>query len=51
LRENADDYSELPSLLVENGHKLSLFREEDQNLESAFMAFTKNMKKSPGDSE
>ena len=51
LRENADDYSELPTLLVENGHKLSLFREEDQNLESAFMAFTKNMKKSPGDSE
>jgi hypothetical protein len=28
---------------VQNGHKLTLFREEEFNLESAFMALTKGM--------
>ena len=43
LTEETEDYSTLPSLLVENGHQLTLFREEEVNLESAFMALTKGM--------
>jgi len=41
LREDIDDYSHLPSVLVESGFQLTLFREEEVNLESAFMALTK----------
>ncbi len=41
LRQGVDDYSELPTLLVEAGHRLTLFREEEVNLESAFMALTR----------
>ena len=41
LQQGIDDYSELPALLVEAGHKLTLFREEEVNLESAFMTLTK----------
>jgi ABC-2 type transport system ATP-binding protein len=41
LKEGIEDYSDLPSLLVQSGHKLTLFREEEINLESAFMALTK----------
>lgn len=40
LDKECDDYSELPSFLIENGFKLTLFREEEVNLESAFMALT-----------
>jgi len=43
LRENAADYSDLPTILVEAGHKLTLFREEEINLETAFMALTKGI--------
>ena len=43
LKQDADDYSELPSWLIQHGHKLTLFREEEINLESAFMALTKGM--------
>jgi ABC-2 type transport system ATP-binding protein len=43
LKPEAQDYSELPTLLVERGHKLTLFREEELSLESAFMALTKGM--------
>jgi ABC-2 type transport system ATP-binding protein len=43
LKPEARDYSELPTLLVERGHKLTLFREEELSLESAFMALTKGM--------
>ena len=43
LAEGAGDYSGLPTLLVENGHKLLLFREEEINLETAFMALTKGI--------
>jgi ABC-2 type transport system ATP-binding protein len=43
LREGVNDYSDLPSLLVEAGHRLTLFREDELNLESAFMALTKGM--------
>ncbi len=43
LKEQAGDYSELASLLVSNGHRLTLFREEELNLETAFMALTKGI--------
>jgi len=41
LREGVDDYSDLPTLLIQQGHRLTLFREEELNLEAAFMALTK----------
>ncbi len=41
LKEGIEDYSDLPTILVQAGHKLTLFREEEINLESAFMALTK----------
>ena len=41
MKKECHDYSELPSFLIENGFKLVLFREEEVNLESAFMALTK----------
>lgn len=37
------DYSDLPTILVEAGLKLSLFREEEVNLETAFMELTKGL--------
>ena len=43
LRENATDYSDLPTLLINAGFKLVLFREEEINLETAFMALTKGI--------
>jgi ABC-2 type transport system ATP-binding protein len=43
LRENATDYSDLPTHLIDAGHKLTLFREEEINLETAFMALTKGI--------
>ena len=41
LNKNVDDYSMLPSLLIESGFKVKLFREEEVNLETAFMELTK----------
>jgi ABC-2 type transport system ATP-binding protein len=43
LREGTQDYSDLPTLLVQAGFKLTLFREEEINLETAFMALTKGI--------
>jgi ABC-2 type transport system ATP-binding protein len=43
LAENADDYSELPTMLVEAGYKIKLFKEDEINLETAFMALTKGI--------
>ena len=43
LNADVTDYSSLPGLLVEKGHQLNLFREEEINLESAFMALTKGV--------
>lgn len=37
------DYSELATMLVSAGHKLTLLREEELNLETAFMALTKGI--------
>ena len=43
LREHVTDYSDLPTVLIDAGHKLTLFREEEINLETAFMALTKGI--------
>lgn len=43
LRENTTDYSDLATQLIDAGHKLTLFREEEINLETAFMALTKGI--------
>ncbi len=41
LKVDAGDYSSLATLLVSNGIAIKRFAEEEINLESAFMAFTK----------
>lgn len=41
LGSEVKDYSEIPTMLVGEGLKLTLFREEEIDLESAFMALTK----------
>ena len=41
LVPGTDDYSELPSALIAAGYRLKLFREEEVNLETAFMELTK----------
>ncbi|MGD9857846.1 MAG: ABC transporter ATP-binding protein [Planctomycetaceae bacterium] len=41
LIPGSTDYSELPSALIAAGHRLKLFREEEVNLETAFMELTK----------
>jgi ABC-2 type transport system ATP-binding protein len=43
LTDGHHDYSDLATLLVTAGHKLTLFREEELNLETAFMALTKGI--------
>ena len=43
LRPNVKDYSDLASLLVTAGFKLRLFKEEEINLETVFMALTKGI--------
>ncbi len=43
LNEGCLDYSELPTLLIEAGFKLTLFREEEVNLETAFMELTRGL--------
>ncbi|MEM7785512.1 MAG: ABC transporter ATP-binding protein [Planctomycetota bacterium] len=41
LKKQIEDYSELPTAMIAEGFKLTLFQEEEVNLESAFMALTK----------
>ena len=43
LKENVEDYSELASTLIERGYRLNLFKEDEINLETAFMALTKGI--------
>ncbi|MAG92827.1 MAG: multidrug ABC transporter ATP-binding protein [Planctomycetaceae bacterium] len=43
LVQDVLDYSALPTLLVENGFRLRLFREEEVNLETAFMELTRGL--------
>jgi ABC-2 type transport system ATP-binding protein len=41
LTSDVEDYSILPQMLVEAGFRITLFREEEVNLETAFMELTK----------
>ena len=41
LKKEVTDYAEMPTHLIGEGFKLNLFREEEVDLESAFMALTK----------
>lgn len=43
LKQDVQDYSEIPAVLVQNGFRLTLFREEEVNLETAFLALTKGL--------
>ncbi|MEZ6129449.1 MAG: ABC transporter ATP-binding protein [Planctomycetaceae bacterium] len=43
LNAEVEDYSEIPTLLIEAGFALTLFREEEVNLETAFMELTKGL--------
>jgi ABC-2 type transport system ATP-binding protein len=43
LKPEVSDYSEFPTLLIQSGYKLKLFREEELNLETAFMTLTKGL--------
>ena len=43
LKEGVEDYSGVAGDLVAAGHRITLFREEEVNLESAFMALTKGL--------
>jgi ABC-2 type transport system ATP-binding protein len=43
LRDGINDYSFVPARLVQNGFKLTLLKEEEANLETAFMRLTKGM--------
>jgi ABC-2 type transport system ATP-binding protein len=43
LKPEVEDYSDLATLLIEAGQKLTLFKEDELNLETAFMALTKGI--------
>jgi ABC-2 type transport system ATP-binding protein len=43
LKEGINDYSFIPQQLVGAGYRLTLLKEEEVNLETAFMRFTKGM--------
>ncbi|MDR1480282.1 MAG: ABC transporter ATP-binding protein [Planctomycetaceae bacterium] len=39
--QNADNYCDLPTILIQNGFKIRSFKEDEINLETAFMTLTK----------
>ena len=41
--QELDDYSDLPTLLVQHGFKIRSFKEDEINLETAFMTLTKGI--------
>ena len=43
LAKGVEDYSDLPTLSIQAGQKLTLFKEDEINLETAFMALTKGI--------
>jgi ABC-2 type transport system ATP-binding protein len=43
LAEGTEDFSDLPTILIEAGFKLTSFREDEINLETAFMHLTKGI--------
>ncbi len=42
-KKGLDDYADLPSLLIEHGFKIRSFKEDEINLETAFMTLTKGI--------
>ena len=43
IKTGVEDYTFVPQRLVQNGFKLTLLKEEEVNLETAFMRLTKGM--------
>jgi ABC-2 type transport system ATP-binding protein len=43
LAQGTEDYSELPTSLIQAGYRLTMFKEDEPNLESAFMTLTKGI--------
>jgi len=43
LKKEIEDYSFIPTLLIEAGFQMTLFREEEVNLETAFMQLTQGL--------
>jgi ABC-2 type transport system ATP-binding protein len=43
LSATVSDYSHLPNLLMESGYRIRLFKEDELNLETAFMTLTKGI--------
>lgn len=43
LKPEVTDYSDLATLLVQSGQRLTMFKEDELNLETAFMALTKGI--------
>ena len=43
VKDGINDYTFIPARLVQNGFKLTLLKEEEVNLETAFMRLTKGM--------
>jgi ABC-2 type transport system ATP-binding protein len=43
LKDEATDYSFIPTLLIGKGFRVNLFKEEEMNLETAFMHLTKGI--------
>jgi ABC-2 type transport system ATP-binding protein len=43
LKQEATDYSFIPTMLVGKGFRMNLFKEEEMNLETAFMHLTKGV--------
>ena len=41
--QGLDDYSDLPTLLVQHGFRIRSFKEDEINLETAFMTLTKGI--------
>jgi ABC-2 type transport system ATP-binding protein len=45
LKPGTSDYTELPTALIAAGQRIKMFREEEINLETAFMMLTKGLGK------
>ena len=43
LKDGISDYSFVPARLVQNGFRVTMLKEEEANLETAFMRLTKGM--------
>jgi len=43
MKPTVEDYSALPTALVNAGFRITLFREEEVNLETAFLQLTKGL--------